>query len=284
MFDVHVHLFPPEVTCEIERYTTEDRFLHSICNSKGHKYATVEDLLQSMAKNGVNMAAVSGFAANDQGLCSLMNDYVLEASRLYPDRLLPMAVVSPGRPGVEEEIRRASDGGAAGVGELFPWGQGFPLDGKEAGKLAGICREGRLPLLLHVNENVGHQYTGKGNISVKEAALFAAAHPDQDIIYAHWGGGLLFYELMPELHRQLRRVYYDTAAGPYLYDQKIYLVAREIGVLPRLLLGSDYPLLAPLRYRREMEAAGLTVTEVEMVCGENARRLFFRTEDHMHVD
>ncbi len=281
MFDVHVHLFPPEVTCEIERYTTGDPFLHEICHSKGHKYATVEDLLQSMDKNGVEMAAVSGFAANDQGLCRLMNDYVLEAARRYPRRLLAMAVVSPARSGFEGEIRRMSEAGAAGVGELFPWGQDFPLEGKEAGILAGLCRELDLPLLLHVNENVGHPYTGKGDISVKEAALFVAAHPDQDIIFAHWGGGLFFYELMPEMHRQLQRVYYDTAAGPFLYDRKIYLVAREIGVLPRLLLGSDYPLLSPLRYRREMEQTGLTAKEVDMICGENARSLFFRNRKHV---
>ena len=284
LFDVHVHLFPPEVTCEIERYTTEDHFLHSICNSKGHKYATVEDLLQSMEKNGVDRAAVSGFAANDQGLCRAMNDYVLEAAHRYPRQLMAMAVVSPGQPGLEAEIRRASEAGAVGVGELFPWGQGFPLEGKEAGKLAGLCREGDLPLLLHVNENVGHQYTGKGDISVKEAALYAAAHSDQDIIFAHWGGGLFFYELMPELRRQLQRVYYDTAAGPFLYDHKIYHVAREIGVLPRLLLGSDYPLLSPRRYRREMETAGLTAAEVDMICGENARRLFSRKVKHLGVD
>ena len=281
LFDVHVHLFPPEVACEIERYTTEDPFLHSICNSKGHKYATVEDLLRSMDKSGVEMAAVSGFAAKDQGLCRLMNDYVLEVARRYPRRLLAMAVVSPGRAGFELEIRRTSEKGAAGVGELFPWGQGFRLEGKEMDRLAGLCREGNLPLLLHVNENVGHLYTGKGDISVKEAAFFAAAHPNQDIIFAHWGGGLFFYELMPEMQLQLQRVYYDTAASPFLYDRKIYLVAKEIGVLPRLLLGSDFPLLSPLRYRREMEQAGLTVAEVDMICTENARRLFSQNGKHV---
>ena len=275
MFDVHVHLFPPEVTGSIEKYTAADPFLHSICNSKGHKYATVEDLLQMMERCGVTMVAASGFAANDQGLCRLMNDYVLDAARRYPRRLLAMAVVSPRQPGVEQEIRRAAEAGAAGVGELFPWGQDFPLEGPAAGRLAGICREGGLPLLLHINETVGHQYTGKGDGSVKEAALFAAAHPDQDIIYAHWGGGLFFYELMPELRRQFSRVYYDTAAGPFLYDKTIYHAAREIGVLSRILLGSDYPLISPLRYRRELEETGLTAPEIALICGENARRLFF---------
>ncbi len=276
MFDVHVHLFPPEVTSCIDRYTAGDPFLEQICNSKGHKFATVEDLLQEMERSGVEMAAISGFAARDQGLCRLMNDYVLDAARRYPGRLLPMAVVSPGQRGLEEEISRAVGKGAAGVGELFPWGQDFSLDGKAARRLAGFCREAALPLLLHINEIVGHDYVGKGDVSIKEAALFAAAHPEQDIIFAHLGGGLLFYELMPELRQQFQRVWYDTAAGPFLYDQAIYRVMREIGVLPRILLGSDYPLLSPLRYRRQMEKAGLTSAEIAMICGENARRLFFK--------
>jgi len=97
---------------------------------------------------------------------------------------------------MEREIARCHDAGAAGVGELFPWGQQFDLAGNEASQLASYCCERGLPLLLHVNEPVGHEYAGKGTVSVKEAANFALGHPQLQIIYAHWGGGLLFYELM----------------------------------------------------------------------------------------
>ena len=274
IIDVHVHLFPPDVIRGIEDYLQKDEFLNLICSSPRNKYASAEDLLEEMDKCGVDKAAISGFASSDQGLCREMNDYILEMTRNNPQKFLPMAVVNPLDPDMGKEIRRCHEAGAVGVGELFPWGQNFPLEGPEAGELASICSERKLVLLLHINEAVGHYYAGKGDVSIEEAAAFAAKYPQLNIIYAHWGGGLLFYELMPELKEQLQNVYYDTAASPFLYDKNIYRVAREIGILHKILLGTDYPLISPRRYLRELQETGLTAQEVEMVTGGNAARLF----------
>jgi hypothetical protein len=41
----------------------------------------------------------------------------------------------------------------------------------------------------------------------------------------------------------------------------------------KILFGSDYPLLPPSRYFKEMEASGLTQEEKEAIEGGNARRL-----------
>ncbi|NMB40684.1 MAG: amidohydrolase [Firmicutes bacterium] len=274
LIDVHVHLFPPDVIANIEKYLEKNEFLAQLCSSPRHKYATAEDLLAEMDKCGIDKSAISGFASSDQGLCREMNDYILEMAKAHPQRFLPMAVVDPLDPGMEKEIRRCHEMGAVGVGELMPWGQKFPLDGKEAGKLASICSEKKLPLLLHINETVGHYYAGKGDVSVEEAAAFALKYPQLTIIYAHWGGGLLFYELMPELKDQLQNVYYDTAASPFLYHKNIYRVAREIGILHKVLLGTDYPLISPKRYLKELQETGLSQKEVEMIAGGNAARLF----------
>ena len=274
IIDTHVHLFPPEVTRNIEKYISRDPFLGAICSSKGHRYAAVEDLLARMDKDGVDMAAASGFAASDPGLCREMNDYILDASRRFPQRLLAMAVVSPLDRFMEQELDRAVVGGARGVGELFPWGQAFDLEGVWAGQLASFCMERGLPLLLHINENVGHDYVGKGEVSVKEGAAFAAKFPSLSLIFAHLGGGLCFYELMPELKEQLRNVYYDTAATPFLFSKNIYRVVREVGILDKILLGSDYPLIPPARYLRDLVDSGLGPQEMDLIKGKNAARLF----------
>lgn len=275
LIDVHVHVFPPEVIEGIDRYLEKDEFLKAICTSPVHRYATAEDLVCEMDRTGVHMSAVGGFACSDPGLCREMNDYMLDAAKKFPGRIIPMVSVYPHDPGMEKEIVRCSEAGAAGVGELFPWGQDFALDGPEAGRLASICTEKELPLLLHVNEIVGHDYVGKGDVSIREAADFAALYPDLTLILAHWGGGLIFYELMPELSKQLKNVYYDTAAGPFLYDPKIYQVIREIGALEKVLLGTDYPLLSPARYLKEIKNSPLTEEEKANICGENARKLLF---------
>ena len=93
------------------------------------------------------------------------------------------------------------------------------------------------------------------------------------MIFAHWGGGLLFYELMPEIRKQNKNVYYDTAASPFLYDKKIYKVAKDIGVLDKVLFGSDYPLISMNRYIKEIADSGLSKSEQALVNGENAKAL-----------
>jgi len=274
IIDVHVHVFPPEIVSTIDNYLKKDPFLNMICNSPYHKYASLDDLLETMSKYNVDKAITGGFSASDQGLCSYMNDYILEGAYKYPGKILPMISLSPNRSNMERELDRCLEKGAIGVGELFPWGQEFDLKGDVSNRLANFCKERKLPLLLHVNEEVGHYYSGKGDISVKEAAEFAIRHPGLNIIFAHWGGGLLFYELMPELKKELSHVFYDTSAGPFLYSTDIYRVAREIGLVDKILFGTDYPLIKPGRYYREMSESGLSQHEIRLIQGENARKIW----------
>ena len=48
------------------------------------------------------------------------------------------------------------------------------------------------------------------------------------LVLAHWGGGLPFYALMPEVAESLSDVYFDTAASPFLYDAKVFETAASI--------------------------------------------------------
>jgi len=68
----------------------------------------------------------------------------------------------------------------------------------------------------------------------------------------------------------LENVWFDTAASPYLYDPGIYPVVGSIVGFEKILLGSDYPLLSPSRYFKEMEKAELSENEIDQVSGDNA--------------
>ena len=274
VIDTHVHIISPELRRRAESHIWKDEFMAQICSSPAHRFASAEDLLAEMDRCGVDQSVICSFPFSDEGLCREINDYLLEASRRRPERLLPMIAVDPKQRWMEREIARCHESGAVGVGELLPWGQKFDLVGREAAQLAACCRERELVLLLHVNEPVGHSYAGKGPGLLKEAAEFALAHPRLKLIYAHWGGGLLFYELMPELKQGLEHLYYDTAAGPFLYSSRIYRTAREIGVLHKVLLGTDYPLISPTRYLKELSVSGLSPSEQRQIRGENARAFF----------
>ena len=67
--------------------------------------------------------------------------------------------------------------------------------------------------------------------------------------------------------------YYDTAAGIYLYKPEVFRVFREIGILHKVLFGSDFPLLSIGRYKTYFQKSGLFDDELDLVLGKNACRL-----------
>lgn len=275
--DFHVHITSPDVIARAGEYAKKDEYFRLLASSPKNRYATAEDALEEMVANNVDRAVVFGFAFRDMGLCREANDYVMEAVSRYPNRLIGFACVNPLARGLENEIDRCLAGGIRGVGELFPQGQGFEIDNQDhVRELAGLCRERNLPVLLHTNEPVGHYYPGKSGPCVREACSFAQNNRGLTVIFAHWGGGLCFYELMPELRDALVDVFYDTAATPFLYSKRIYDAIKAAGLVHKVLLGSDYPLLSPGRYMREMEQTGLTPHERDSIQGGNAVALLER--------
>ncbi|HAF50825.1 MAG: Putative TIM-barrel fold metal-dependent hydrolase [Synergistales bacterium 54_24] len=272
--DCHVHVYPPEVIRDWERIAQREPYFKTLASGKIHRWATAEDLLTQMETDGIGESWIFGFAFSDLGLCRLCNDYVIESVRTSSGRLKGLAVVPPLAPGSAREIERCREEGLIGVGELFPLGQGFDIaDKRQTWRLAGMCHEMGLFLLVHVAEPVGHDYPGKGNVGPKEAYCFCFNHPEVTTLFAHWGGGLWLYELMPEVKLALSNAYYDTAATPFLYGAKVFDAAMSAGVLDKILYGSDYPILSAERYRRLLEGSSLTEKNKEALLKRNAERL-----------
>ena len=137
IIDSHVHVYPEFLQKEFDRLAQREPWFALLASSKVQKWGTAEELVAAMDETGVESSLVTTFAFRDQGLCREMNDYVLDAARRFPGRILPLAVVSPARPGALEEAERAFDAGALGLGELFPDGQSFTLS--DTLRLRGLC-------------------------------------------------------------------------------------------------------------------------------------------------
>ena len=72
----------------------------------------------------------------------------------------------------------------------------------------------------------------------------------------------------------MQNVFFDTAASPFLYDPRSYRTAIATAGVDKILLGTDFPLIKPDRYYKEMGLAGLTENEKDLICGGNAATLF----------
>lgn len=272
--DFHVHVTPADIIKDWQKIGEREAYFKLLSESPVNKFATAEDVVDQLDRAGVDKAVIFGFAFKDMGLCSYVNDYVADAVKRFPDRLIGYMVVVPNSSQVEGEIARCVDLGLSGIGELFPFGQDFDLTSlDEMASLSNVCIERKLPIMIHTNEAVGHHYSGKTDTTAVKASAFAHNFPDLKIIFAHWGGGLPFYELMPEIRKQNKNVYYDTAATPFLYDKKIYQVAKDIGILDKILFGSDYPLIPMKRYIKDVAESGLSEEDQALINGKNARGL-----------
>jgi uncharacterized protein len=276
ILDVHTHICPPEIRENREAYCADEAAFRLLYQNPEARLIGASELVAYLDGSDIDAACAFGFSWNRIETARLGNDYALDAARRFPSRILPFACVNPllGPPAVRE-AERCLAGGARGLGEIATYGAGLGTVVRTSmAPLAELCREAGVPLLLHTNEPVGHAYPGKARMEASEIYDLVRAHPGTTWILAHWGGGLFVYHLLRrEAGEVLRRVYYDTAAGPFLYKPEAYRRAADIAGADRLLFGSDYPLLGLTRYRADMDAAGLTALEAAGVLGGNAARL-----------
>jgi predicted TIM-barrel fold metal-dependent hydrolase len=276
IIDSHTHIFSPEVIEGRDRHCSSDRCFGLLYANPKARLCTAEELIRSMDEQGIDISVVQNIGWSGHEMCIRSNDYILEALSKHPGRLIGFCAIQPleGEKALEE-LERCSKSGMQGVGELRPDVQGFDLCDQILMRPVARCMAGLgMVLSLHVSEPVGHDYPGKGNNTPGSVYRFIAASGELKIIMAHLGGGLPFYELMPEVRKVLSNAWYDTAAVPFLYGPEVYRVVAAMSGAGRILFGSDWPLLGPRRVIDHIQEAGLNRAEVDAVLGGNAQRLF----------
>ncbi len=275
IIDFHTHIFPPEVIAHRQEYAERDPWFAELYGDPRAKMADADQLIASMAASGIDVSVAFTFGWSDQGIAEECNNYVIEAMRRYPGKIIGLAVVQPlaGARAIAE-VERCARAGMRGVGELMPHGQGYRLN--DVALLASLAEAAQaldLLILTHASEPVGHLYKGKGNVSPYDLYAFIQAFPGVKVVAAHWGGGFPFYELMPEVQTAAANVWYDSAASLYLYRPEIYANVAAICGSHKLLWASDYPLLGQRRMLDYARASGLDDAALGLALGDNARGL-----------
>ena len=72
----------------------------------------------------------------------------------------------------------------------------------------------------------------------------------------------------------MKNIWYNTAVSPFIFDSQIYDMAAVAGVIEKVLFGTDFPLLPPDRYYKDLDNSRITSRQKELVLGENAGLLF----------
>jgi len=273
--DFHTHIFPPWLREKRDEYIKRDPCFSLLYSQPKAKMATAEELLASMDEAGVDLSVVLNIGWVNHELCVETNDYILDSVSRYPTRIVGFCAIQPAAGDAAiAELERCAKSGAKGIGELRSDVQGFNLTDETTMKpLVDAALKHDLIFLTHSSEPVGHEYSGKGSITPGILYPFITSFPSLKLVCAHWGGGLPFYALMPEVAEALTNVFFDTAATVFLYKPEIFGQVSHIVGSDKILFGSDYPLMHQNRVLAQIQSSQLPEEDKARILGANAQKL-----------
>ncbi|HIM38111.1 MAG TPA: amidohydrolase [Dehalococcoidia bacterium] len=275
IIDAHCHVLPPEFHGRRADLLAQDATFGALFAKPDSAMAGVTDLIQAMDRDGVSHSVIMGIGWATQDLARESNDYLIDSALAHVGRLSAFCSLNPAwGDAAVTELERCVKGGAVGIGELHADSQGFDItDRPLMAPVMDAARRLSLPVLVHASEPVGHQYAGKGETTPGKLYRFIQNFPDNVIICAHWGGGLPFYALMPEVPEVIKNAYFDTAVSPFLYRPQVVRTVVDLIGPDRILFGTDFPLIQPKRLLGYVEGAGLEQAAHDAILGGNAAKL-----------
>ena len=282
LIDFHTHLFPKDMRQNREKYFEGEPGFQMLYASEKAKLIGGEEMLEMMDEEGVDVSVVFGFPWKNPEYARQHNDYIMDQVSKHSRRFRGLCCLDTCYEGAAMEVERCVAGGLSGVGELAFYEAGIVCEIRDSLEpIMAVCREKDLPVMIHTNEPVGHNYPGKSANTLAQIYDILKRFPDNKVVLAHWGGGIFFYGLLKkEVKEALKNVWVDTAASPFLYDPAIYRYAIDIFGLEKILFGSDYPLIKPSRYIQELTKIGLSHKQMDAICDKNAQALIDVNKSH----
>ncbi|MDR2386838.1 MAG: amidohydrolase [Deltaproteobacteria bacterium] len=272
IIDVHVHLSSPALVADRSPYLKGEVGLSILYGDPAAKLVSTDDLLKELDESHVDKALVMGFPFTIEENAKRHNDWILEECSKYPNRLYPLAAFDQRAPWALKHSEEFLKNGGFGLGELCVYDEGLtPAMLENLTALAALCREKDAPMLVHVNEPIGHAYPGKAPMEISQIMELVIRSQGTKLILAHFGGGLpLLACLKKEVRNYFDQVRFDTAAMPFIFEPQAIKLGVEVLGADKFFLGTDFPLLKVPRYLKFFNQAGLSPSEIEQISGKAA--------------
>jgi len=260
IIDFHTHAFPERIV---------GRAIESLSHASGNAlyYAdgTIEGLLASMDKGGVDKSVVLNIATNPKQMQSV-NDFAISMFN-YNGRLVPFGSVHPDAGDAVEELHRLHENGIKGV-KFHPEYQEFFVDDD---RLAPIYETlGKLDMISVFHAGMDNGFAEPVHASPQRfaAVLDGFRAP---VVLAHMGGYIMWVDVLNILAG--KDVYFDTSFCFSRIPRPLFKQIVERHGAERILFGSDSPWSAPADEFRLIESAGFDEAWVAAIKGGNAAEL-----------
>ena len=234
---------------------------------------------------GIDRAIIWGFRCIPHG-SAVPAEYVADVVRQHPDRFIGFHSPDPlgGWCAVQEVERAANELGLRGL-KMFQPLNNIAIDDERALPIYAKAEELGIVVTIQTgwSRTPGSRLELHRPIGIDRVAM---ACPDLRIVIAH--GGWPWVDETYAIMYKHPNVYTDTSDWPGFMTRdeiaRALVTAKHLGLLNRVLWGSDYPLFSPARdlelyrslpafaTRHEMEPT-LTDADIQGILGDNAARL-----------
>ena len=226
-----------------------------IGNRRGRKGQSAEEIIEKMDASGIDQAVVFSYVPYPN------NDYIAEAVRKYPDRLIGFAVLDHTKKHPEAELERAiCELGLKGL-KLDTPTHGFSIDDfRVTGPTFEIANKYHLPVICYCGDNnFVHPY---------KFAEAAKRYPNINFIMAH--AEILFMTSHAiEVCAENKNCYIEISN----INACVINDAKNKGVLDHVLFGTDTPFNYFNVMKSCVESALNDEHEKAMVYSENFKRI-----------
>lgn len=266
VIDFHTHIFPDALAERAVKQLAE-----SGDGSVSYSDGTARGLWESMQQAGITKS-VTLPVSTKPAQTPTINSFCIE---LRDPGLIQFGTLHPDYPDLDAEIQRLVEAGIRGV-KFHPDYQSFYVDEERLFPLYQRMADAGLIALFHAGEDIAFKPPFRA--PPERLARVLERVPDLVIVAAHFGG----YRMWDDVERHLlgRPLYLDTSFTlPYLPAEDFVRMARIHGV-DRILFGTDSPWADQADELKCLLATGLTDTELDAVCHQNADRLLHARGDH----
>lgn len=226
---------------------------------------TPEELIALMDRNGIDRAACMSLRGMQldwrQG-----NDETLAAAARHPQRLIPVAAISPFLEGDGAELRRLVDAGMCGV-RLYPSFHNYPLDSEFVRDICTTAAGCGVPVMIPTRPMMNWRFKTLGLDAIGRVV---EQHPGT-VFLISGPNYLVEYQALVKLMQRCPNTAYEISCVQG-FDAVGRLIT-EVGA-ERLLFGTGAVLHYPACNVAKLNGAQIAPDQRRMIEHENAVRLF----------
>lgn len=267
IIDFHTHIFPDAIA---NRTITT---LEKVSGIKATTNGTLNGLLQSMEKTGIDMSVILPVVTKPSQFESV-NLFAQSVNEQYGGKLLSFGGIHPDCEDYKGKLRYIKELGLCGI-KLHPDYQGVMIDDVRYMNIIEYASE--LGLIVSTHAGLDNAFPDLVHCPPDRMRKVIDTIKPEKLVVAHYGGWKRWeeaYEYLADTN-----VYFDTAVTLDYIEQDMFLKIWEKHDKTKVLFATDSPWSDPARIIAKVHDLPITQAEKSAIFADNAKKLLASVYD-----